>query len=1621
MSIRKKSIQVQPVDIPACAGEVILNLVTRLCCLFKNDIASYVEVSNSILQIARSLIGASYTQVYVLEDKHLKEITPDTKFGFIQSSSDCFQSYVSKNLLYQIVNQAEKSSFLKSFEDYFYPSEEDTHKTIDVFNICAVPILNDEKGLFVLVFMYNKIDHKRCLRNFNLNDVNLIQAAGKLIFEIFNTKKIVKDLERTTDKALSLFQESLHLYKVSSSVMRREKCYKILQKASKNKISYQTLGILSICMNCSLVLLHVTHGQQIVPVLVYGSGLLNPVYTQTSEYTAFKSKNQLYVSDLTSEPLWNNKLLDFRSLISCPIVNEKSYCMGVVEFLHKEEQFKEFDKFYAQEVCKILGKISYNSYLQLISSQPVTTRTENLYKFTVSPSRFIDHQILLESIRKTMKRLIEFDKFYVYIINQNTNKCSILVSNEYQHTEIISESLIGDSYYNKKSIIVDPSTKLYIEDSLKYNCKNLMAIPVTNTWFEYPIIAVLLFLRSDTTFTRDEQYLMEKSSSIFSNILENFYLIFNEENADQAYLVPEIKSLESEFAYKSEINTTNTLKFLYQIDSLSSEKLAKISIIRQTLESSDNPLKVLAVNLSKWVPSETGALLLRNLKSDYYLNLPSETLVNSGGLIQQSFLTKSTIIIKKNCAANPDFNPRIDNLGLKEKIENILCVPVSNNEDDVCAVICLVNSPNKFQIQDIVLTQYLSLIAGQLLFNKTTYDSHKSNFLKEIRKNKILQQWFKQVFIVANSVGYRQELSKRIFQKLVGCENLLSIICCGLEIIKCITNSEDVYCLYKHENSSVEVYKIKEEDFSYGELTPGYSEIFSIARLTILSKNKSYENSLICPYSKGNSMLSIVCNNKKDETLTYYCSYTRADEVIIEEMCKDIFKSRNLNDKSSLNDLRYTIRRYAGSMNTNSLINTIRSAAQQLLDCDRGTVFIREGDFLVVKAQGIEYEIPVGLKVPIGKGIVGFVAQTGQAENIVDVYSDPRFNSEIDNLTGYKTKSMLCMPVIGSKGEVIAALQMINKRNGPFDKDDEESLEIFVPMVSSLLQNRIMLEEIIEERSRLMSILNSIGNYVLVLNSEGKLLYFNKQFSKLFGTLDKVAETTHYSSWLRFNRELVIDITSVLQKPDKKITRTAQRIYTQAVPTMFKDIKFVDNFNIFNYSISSLTGLFSPAAMGVIVILEDVSALQELNFKFNAIQNQLIALTNPVQTETALQRCINRLYLISDSFESSSDISIQLHDIANTLKQKNLQETEIFIPIELRSLEEELKSRLSLYVENNQPRPTENKRISGLVKHFNSDLVSFDNDITKIKNWNLDAFQVTDLFQYIRLMFVDMGLIRIFSINLDAFNRFLEKVKANYLNNPFHNFYHGFTVFHSSYVLLNIPKVLEVLNSEETLAIMIAALCHDVGHRGYTNVYEMNVLSDISITYNDKSVLENYHTSLAFRILQESDSNIISHLPREGYRYIRKIIIECILSTDMTKHFPLIANHTARFKEAVENPIGTLEEDCLHLACFIVHSCDIGHPTKELNVYCKWSKLVCEEFSNQYNQEIKNGLVATEFMKGLGDPKSYYKNEVGFLSVIVKPLWECYKLWIEDETQEYLDNLHNNLSVYQKKLQELSN
>ncbi|MEO0455189.1 MAG: GAF domain-containing protein [Cyanobacteria bacterium P01_A01_bin.114] len=128
----------------------------------------------------------------------------------------------------------------------------------------------------------------------------------------------------------------------------------------------------------------------------------------------------------------------------------------------------------------------------------------------------------------------------------------------------------------------------------------------------------------------------------------------------------------------------------------------------------------------------------------------------------------------------------------------------------------------------------------------------------------------------------------------------------------------------------------------------------------------------------------------------------------------------------------------------------------QILQAERTTIFIVDEDRQELwskVAQGNGKDA-LEIRVPIDKGIAGYVASTGQRLNISDAYADPRFDARIDRKTGYRTRNILCMPVKSQGEKVVAVVQLLNKAGTEsFTRQDEESFEEFASSIGVLLES----------------------------------------------------------------------------------------------------------------------------------------------------------------------------------------------------------------------------------------------------------------------------------------------------------------------------------------------------------------------------------------------------------------------------------------------------------------------------------------------------------------------------------------------------------------------------------------
>jgi len=146
-------------------------------------------------------------------------------------------------------------------------------------------------------------------------------------------------------------------------------------------------------------------------------------------------------------------------------------------------------------------------------------------------------------------------------------------------------------------------------------------------------------------------------------------------------------------------------------------------------------------------------------------------------------------------------------------------------------------------------------------------------------------------------------------------------------------------------------------------------------------------------------------------------------------------------------------------------------------------------------------------------------------------------------------------------------------------------------------------------------------------------------------------------------------------------------------------------------------------------------------------------------------------------------------------------------------------------------------------------------------------------------------------------------------------------------------------------------------------------------------------------------------------------MISNILATDMKEHFDLMKSFkdvSERVKEVGHDDFGWTPDDIRIFIGIVIHAADLSGPTKEFPVAKAWALRINTEFTNQYKEEERLGLPLTPFYKDLEMPQVMAKSEIGFVSFMVKPLWELFNEFTNNTCAIQVKNLELNIKEYEK-------
>ncbi|GAB4461821.1 MAG: hypothetical protein OHK0037_11590 [Elainellaceae cyanobacterium] len=230
----------------------------------------------------------------------------------------------------------------------------------------------------------------------------------------------------------------------------------------------------------------------------------------------------------------------------------------------------------------------------------------------------------------------------------------------------------------------------------------------------------------------------------------------------------------------------------------------------------------------------------------------------------------------------------------------------------------------------------------------------------------------------------------------------------------------------------------------------------------------------------------------------HFRNFAHSIGVILESCNSFYMAARNQRGATALLNATTLL---AQSLELEKTLQAVMDEARRLMQADRSTLFLldRDRQDLWSKVPTADRKQLLEIRIPMNRGIVGFVASTGQVVNVENAYEDPRFDPTTDRQTGYKTRTILSMPVFNSEGKLIGVTQLINKYQGSFTRSDEEFMQAFNTQAGIALENAQLFERVLLEKQYQKDILQSLSDAVISTDLHGNVVTINDAALTLLG------------------------------------------------------------------------------------------------------------------------------------------------------------------------------------------------------------------------------------------------------------------------------------------------------------------------------------------------------------------------------------------------------------------------------------------------------------------------------------------------------------------------------------------
>uniref|UniRef100_A0A803Y799 Phosphodiesterase n=1 Tax=Meleagris gallopavo TaxID=9103 RepID=A0A803Y799_MELGA len=662
---------------------------------------------------------------------------------------------------------------------------------------------------------------------------------------------------------------------------------------------------------------------------------------------------------------------------------------------------------------------------------------------------------------------------------------------------------------------------------------------------------------------------------------------------------------------------------------------------------------------------------------------------------------------------------------------------------------------------------------------------------------------------------------------------------------------------------------------------------------------------------------------------------------------------------------------------------------------------------------------------PLDIGIAGWVAHTKKFFNIPDVKKNNHFSDFLDKKTGYTTVNMLAIPITQGK-EVLAVIMALNKLNASeFSKEDEEVFKKYLNFISLVLRNHHT-SYLYNIESRRSQMLLWSANKVFE-----ELTDIERQFHKALYTIRMYLNCERYSVGL-------LDMTKEKEFYDEWPIRLGEAEPYKGPKT--PDGREVNFYKIIDYILHGkeeikvipsppadhwclISGLPTYVAEnGFICNMMNAPADEYFTFQKGPVDETGWVIKNVLSLPIVNKK--EEIVGVATFYNRKDGKPFDEYDeqIIETLTQFlgwSVLNTDTYDKMNKLENRKDIAQEMLMY--QTKATPTEVESI--LVKECDEkDLIRIlkeelpDPKDLELYEFRFSDFPVTEhglITCGIRLFF-EINVVEKFKVPAEVLTRWMYTVRKGYRDITYHNWRHGFNVGQTMFTLLMTGRIKKYYTDLEAFAMVAAAFCHDIDHRGTNNLYQMKSAAPLAKLHGS-SILERHHLEYSKTLLQDESLNIFQNLNKRQFETVLHLFEVAIIATDLALYFKK-RTMFQKIVDAIEK-METEEEAIKYISidptkkevimAMMMTGCDLSAITKPWEVQSKVALMVANEFWEQGDLERtvlqQQPIPMMDRNKGDELPKL----QVGFIDFVCTFVYKEFSRFHKEITPMF-DGLQNN-------------